>query len=152
MRGMEMPDAPVPPVTGYANGEEIAFLHTEASDSAVAQMLTDMMDSPVPLVAALGRVPDELRADVFVFRDGAQPEGARGPFGFQPDVFDCMPGESCYTPLRTLSLVNWLRPDEARVLRSAAEIKDAEQRGLVRIERTNVVVNMPVVRWPGGKR
>jgi len=43
-------------------------------------------------------------------------------------------------------------PAEARVLRSADELKQAEERGLVRVERPNVVVNMPVVRWAGGQR
>lgn len=44
---MGVEDAPVvPAVRGYAAGEEILFVHTEASDSAIAKTLTDMMRSP----------------------------------------------------------------------------------------------------------
>ncbi len=39
-----------------------------------------------------------------------------------------------------------------RELRSAAEIGAAVRRGALMIERTGVVVNMPFVRWPGGRR
>lgn len=153
MAGMEPVDAPFPPaVSGYAEGEEIAFLHTETSDSAVAQVLTDMMGSPVLVVAALARVPDEALADVFVFENGIQPEGPRGPFEYQPDVFDCTPEAECYTPLRAVNLVNWINPDEARVLDSAEQVREAAEQGLIRIERPGVVVNMPLVRWPGGER
>ncbi len=45
MGGMTMPaNAPtVPPVTGYSEGQEILFIHTEASDPKIAKILTDMM-------------------------------------------------------------------------------------------------------------
>lgn len=153
MGGMEGVDAPLPPaVAGLAEGEEIAFLHTEASDSAVAALLTEMMDSPVLLVPALARIADEALANVYVFQNGVEPEGARGPFGFQPDVFDCPPATECYTPLRAVNLVRWARPDEARVLTSAAEVRRVAEQGQVRVERPGIVVNMPLVRWPGGER
>lgn len=153
MGGMAPVDAPLPPaVAGYAEGEEIAFLHTEASDSAVAELLTEMMGSPVLVVPSLARVPKEALADVFVFRNGVRPEGARGPFEYQPDVFDCPPGTACHTPLRALNLVSWVRAEDARVLESAAEVREAARRGLIRIERPGVVVNMPLLTWPGGER
>jgi hypothetical protein len=153
MGGMEAVDAPLPPaVAGYAEGEEIAFLHTEASDSAVAKLLTDMMGSPVLLVPRLARVADEALAEVFVFQNGIEPEGPRGPFGFQPDVFDCPPGAECYSPLRAVNLVNWSRPEEARPLTSAEEVRRAAEQGQIRIERPGIVVNMPLVQWPGGER
>lgn len=51
-------EVPVPPpVTGYYVGEEILFIHTEASDSQVADMLTSMMGSPVLVVPQLAHVP-----------------------------------------------------------------------------------------------
>ncbi len=57
MGGM-MADAPVvPPVTGYSEGEKVLFLHTEASDSGIAKILTDMMGSPVLVVPALAMAP-----------------------------------------------------------------------------------------------
>lgn len=142
----------VPPVVGYLGGEEIAFIHTEASDSAIAGTLTEMMGSPVPVVPELARVPGEATADVYVFTNGVEPDGARGPLGFQPDVFDCLVGEPCYSPLRAVNLVTWTDPAEAEVLTSAAEVRRAAERGLVAIARPGVVVNMPLLTWPGGER
>lgn len=149
---MGVDDAPVvPPVRGYAAGEEILFLHTEASDPEIAETLTEMMRSPVLVVPELAQVPEASTANVYVFTNGVQPE-VQGPLGFQADVFDCPPGEECYTPLRAVNLVTWADPDEARVLRSAAQVRQAAERGEVTTRRPGVVVNMPITRWPGGER
>ena len=140
----------VPPVKGYTEGQEIRFLHTEASDPQVADMLTMMMGgSPVLLVPALAQAPETMLATVYVFANGVRGDG---PFGFQPDVFDNPPGTEGYSPLRAVHLVRWLNEQAARELRSAAEVMDAERRGEVRIERPGAVVNMPFLTWPGGQR
>lgn len=149
---MGVDDAPViPPVRGYAAGEPILFLHTEASDPEIAEVLTEMMRSPVLVVPELAQVPETTFANVYVFANGVQPE-AQGPLGYQPDVFDCPPPEGCYTPLRAVHLVTWVNPDQARVLESAAEVRQAEEQGDVTTEQPGVVVNMPFVTWSGGER
>lgn len=90
MSGMNAADVPrFPPVAGYYNGERIFFIHTEASDAKVADMLTGMMDSPVVVVPELAEVPDSARGVVYVFTNGTKPDGPAGPFGFQPDVSRC---------------------------------------------------------------
>lgn len=142
----------VPPVTGYAAGEEILFIHTEASDSTIARTLTEMMGSPVPVVPSLADVPESATAAVYVFANGVQPGGARGPLEYQPDVFDCPVGEACYRPLRRVHLVSWADPDTAVVLRSAESVRAALERGELTGEQPGVVVNMPLLTWPGGKR
>lgn len=142
----------VPPVTGYAAGEEILFLHTEASDSTIARTLTEMMGSPVPVVPALAEVPERATAAVYVFANGVRPGGARGPLEYQPDVFDCPLPEPCYRPLRRVHLLTWSRPDTAVVLRSAEVVRVALERGELTEERPGVVVNMPLLTWPGGQR
>lgn len=150
MTGMGTVTGPtVPPVRGYSEGEEILFLHTEASESKVAKMLTDMMKSPVLVVPSLARIPEVTLANVYVFTNGVK---GGGPFGFQPDVFDRPPGTEGYSPLRALTLILWKNEKSARVLKSATEVKDAEAKGEITIERPGVVVNMPMVTWPGGQR
>lgn len=149
---MGVDDAPVvPPVRGYAAGEEVLFIHTEASDPEIAEILTDMMRSPVFVVPELAQVPRSALANVYVFTNGVQPD-AQGPLGYQPDVFDAPPGSEDYSPLRAVNLVTWANPDEARVLESAGEVRRAVEQGTVTIERPGVVVNMPLTRWPGGER
>jgi hypothetical protein len=148
--GMDAGGPVIPSVTGYAEGEEILFMHTEASDAAIADTLTAMMKSPVLVVPELARVPEAALANVYVFANGIQPRGARGPLQYQPDVFDAPPGTETYSPLRAVNLVSWMNPEQARLLTSAAEIRQAEAAGEVTIEQPGVVVNMPFITWPGG--
>jgi hypothetical protein len=143
----------VPPVFAYYGGEEVFFIHTEASDPEVADALEGMMGSPVPVVPSLGDVPDDALSTVYVFTNGGVPDGApTGPLGFQPDVFDTAPGDENYSPLRRLVQVSWVDPDQARELTSIAEIEQAQAAGDVTVEPTDVVVNAPLLTWPGGQR
>ncbi len=138
-----------PLVKGLYEGEELFFIHTEASDPDVANMLTVMMGPQVVLVPKLAETPASLLADVYVFTNGV--EGG-GPFGFQPDVFDSVPGGEGYSPLRAVSLVTWKEDATARMLDSVAEVQKAESAGEITLERPGAVVNMPVLVWPGGHR
>ncbi|MBI2216110.1 MAG: hypothetical protein HYU51_02335 [Candidatus Rokubacteria bacterium] len=139
----------VPNVKGYLDGREILFQHTEVSDPKVADLLTEMMKSPVFVVPALAQAPATMLANVYVFTNGVRGDG---PFKFQPDVFDSPPGSDSYRPLRAIHLVKWKTERAARVLKSAEEVKAAEKSGEIVIERPGIVVNMPLVTWPGGGR
>jgi hypothetical protein len=130
-------------------GKQIYFIHTEASDAKVAELLTDMMESPVLVVPALVQAPEAMLANVYVFTNGIKGEG---PFKFQPDVFDNPPGTGGYSPFRALNLVTWKDEQSARQLTSAADLKAALSRGELRTERAGVVINMPMLTWPGGRR
>ena len=139
----------IPPVRGYMEGKEIHFIHTEVSDAKVAELLTDMMGSPVLVVPSLAQVPKGTLSNVYVFTNGIRGEG---PFRFQPDVFDNPPGTAGYSPLRALNLVTWKKEESARELKTAAEVERAVNRSEVTVERPGVVVNMPMLTWPGGRR
>ncbi len=153
MKGMVSGKAPVvPPVTGYSKGQTILFLHTEASDPKIAKILTDMMGSPVLIVPSLAKTPRGLRVPVFVFTNGVKVGGPMGPLGFQPDVFPSPPGTPGYTSLRNVTLVTWKKPASARVLKSASEVLTAQRKGEVAIKDSGIVVVMPMLTWPGGKR
>jgi hypothetical protein len=141
--------AVVPPVDGFTQGQRIRFIHPEASDPQVAELLTKMMGSPVIVVPALAGVPKEALANVYVFTNGVR---GTGPFEFQADVFDSPPGTPGYTPLRALTLVSWKDPRGARLLTSAAEVQQAASRGEIVLEQPGVVINMPLLTWPGGRR
>jgi hypothetical protein len=145
----EMPKAELPAGKAWADGKEIYFIHTEASDAGVAEKLTGMMESPVMLVPSLANVPDESLANVYVFTNGVE---GMGPFGFQSDVFDNPPGTDGYTPLRRLNVVAWVDASNARELTHVDDVLAAEAAGEVTIEQPGVVINMPFVVWDGGQR
>lgn len=146
-------DAPaVPAVHGYYEGEHIFFIHTEASDREVAELLTDMMGSRVPVVPELTSVPAHAVADVYVFTNGVRPADARGPMGFQADVFASAPGDKDYSPLRSIHLVTWRDGADPRLLQSARDVEIALEQREILIEEPGVVVNMPFLSWPGGER
>ncbi len=139
-----------PAVAGFYEGGDLLFIHTEASDADVASMLTDMMGGPaVVVVPELAGAPDELVARVYVFTNGVE---GMGPFGFQPDIFDSVPGDDTYRPLRRVSLVKWLEDGSPRELRSLGELQAAEGAGEIAIQESGIVVNMPILVWPGGSR
>lgn len=145
----EMPKAELPAGKAWADGKEIYFVHTEASDPGVSQALTDMMKSPVILVPSLANVPDEALANVYVFSNGV---AGSGPFGFQADVFDNPPGTDGYTPLRRLNVITWTDESKARELTHVDDVLAAESAGELTIEQPGVVINMPFVVWDGGQR
>jgi hypothetical protein len=145
----QIPTAALPVGKAWAEGKEIFFVHTEASDAGVAQLLTDMMTSPVLHVPSLADVSPESLADVYVFDNGLE---GMGPFGFQADVFDNPPGTIGYSPLRRVNIVTWGDPAKARELTSVAEVLSAKDAGEVTIVQPGVVVNMPFVVWDGGQR
>lgn len=148
-KAAEMPKAELPAGKAWADGKEIYFVHTEASDPGVAEKLTNMMNSPVVLVPSLATVPAEALANVYVFTNGV---AGSGPFGFQADVFDNPPGTDGYTPLRRLNAVTWTDETKARELTSAADVLAAESAGELTIEQPGVIINMPFVVWDGGQR
>ncbi len=147
--GYYLNPAGVPPVKAYTKGKEINFIHTEASDPKVAGLLTEMMRSPVLVVPSLAQASMEMLADVYVFKNGVK---GNGPFGFQPDVFENPPGTDGYRPLRSVLIVTWKNEKDARELKSATEVQAAQRAGDITIERPEVVVNMPLLTWPGGRR
>lgn len=139
----------VPPVDGYLEGRSILFIHTEASEPQIAQLLTRMKGSPVLVVPSLALAPAEMLAEVYVFKNGI---AGGGPLDFQPDVFDGPPGTAGYRPLRRLNLVTWKNPQAAREIKTAAAVRDALAKGEIAIEQPGVVINMPVLTWPDGHR
>lgn len=138
-----------PPVRGFGDGGVVFFIHSESSDPKISEVLSLMMGSPVITVPELSKVPDALLANVYVFKNGGK---GMGPLGFQPDIFDHLPGSPGYRPLRRISFVTWKNPAMGHELKSAGKLMQARAKGELHIERTNVVVNMPMLMWPLGRR
>lgn len=138
-----------PLVKAYHDGGDLYFIHTEASDSSVANMLTKMMGPKVVYLPKLAKTPDSLLADIYVFKNGIE---GHGPFGFQPDIFGSAPDDPGYSPLCSIHLVRWNEKTEPRELKMVEALIEARSNGELTIEEAGIVVNMPVLVWPSGHR
>jgi len=144
-------DAPItmPLIDGYYNGEKVYFIHTEVSDSDIAGMLSMMVNFPTLYVPELTNVsPDDL-GKVYIFTNGIPGTGpyGGGPFFFQIDIFDAIPGQEEYGQLRTPYLVTWSENSSPRLLISFEELLEAEANGELSIEKSDLVVNAPMLVW-----
>ncbi len=144
-------DVPVimPMIDGYHKGNMVYFVHTEISDSAMADMMSKMINFPTLYVPELKNIPEDQMARVYVFTNGvagSEPYGG-GPFMFQIDVFDSIPGQAEYSQFRIPYLVTWNADAKPRILNSESKILKAESGGEITIEKSTIVVNAPMITW-----
>ncbi len=109
----------IPLTKGYANGEEIFYISTEASVEEVANHLTDLTGFRVAYTPALEFAPEESLAQIYAFTNGVEGNGA---FGFQSQVADSQPGDDKYSPLWNVNAVTWNENSEPRELKSEMDI------------------------------
>jgi len=144
------PDVPLtmPMIDGYYNGEIVYFIHTEVSDPQMASMMTMMVNFPTLHIPELKDV-SEKTGKVYVFTNGVLVMGpyGGGPFMYQIDVFDSIPGHDGYSQFRIPHLVTWNEDSNPRVLTSEKDLLEAKANGELTIQLTDNVVNAPMVVW-----
>ncbi len=117
------------------DGEPAYFVRTDASDATFAEQEGLVF---VPLLGAAASV-DGGTADLYLFD-----EGDPG----QLPILSSVPGMEGFTPLFR---VNRVRASSGTLIDSAAAVREAADAGTVEIEATDVIVNYPLVKWPGGE-
>lgn len=137
----------LPLTPGYANGHQVFYISTEASDKALAALMTNWTGSRVVYAPSLANTPASSFSNIYAFKNGVQ---GSGPLGFQPNVADSEPGGAKYSPLWRIILVQWQNGTDPTELKSEQEILAALQEGKVTIEPTKWIVNCPFVQWEDG--
>ena len=139
----------IPMIDGYYKGEKVYFVHTEVSDANMANMMSMMINFPTLHVTELKNISQENMAKVYVFTNGISGSGpyGGGPFMFQIDVFDSIPDQAGYNQFRVPHLVTWNDGSAPRLLTSVEEILEAEANGELMIQKTDNVVNAPMIVW-----
>jgi len=139
----------IPMIDGYYNGERVYFIHTEISDKSMAHMMSMMVNFPTLHVSELKDILSEDLSKVYVFTNGVPGTGpyGGGPFLFQIDVFDSVPGQEEYSQFRVPQLVSWNEDSTPRVLTSTEEILQATRNDELSIQPTENVVNAPMIVW-----
>ncbi len=120
---------------GYFDGGDVWFIRTDASDAAYAQ---EQGLVHVPLLSNALSIEGSY-AHLYLFRDGAD--------GQRP-VISTIPTQDDFTPAFQVHNVSFT--GQPQLLDSVAAIQEAEAAGAVRVEATGIVVNFPLVQWPGG--
>lgn len=150
-----IPAIDLPVIDAYYEGDVVWFLHTDVSDEEMADRLSEMVNYPTYHTPALADVIDlDAAAPIYVFTNGinrsdAEPWGG-GPFGYQIDVLDTIPGDGGYTSVRNPRMVTWNDDADPEILTSVDEIRRVEDEGRLQVKETDVAVTAPVVSWPGG--
>ena len=140
------PTVTLPLVTGWYKGQEVLYLQTEASDQAVAVSQGVNYVPRLANVIPANGAPSGLD-DIYIISGFTQNNiipSAPSPTGPTNQDLD-------YTPLWQVSVVTWTTTAVApHVLRSEAEVFAARDLGHVTINKTNIVVNCPVIYTPTG--
>ena len=139
----------IPLIDGYYNGDKVFFVHTEVSDKAMAEMMTMMINFPTLHVSDLKNMPQDEMSKVYVFTNGISGSGpyGGGPFMYQIDVLDSIPDQIGYSQFRVPHLVTWNENSTPRILISVDEIMQAESNAELTIQKTDNVVNAPMIVW-----
>jgi hypothetical protein len=133
----------IPLSKGYVNGKIAYFIATDASDSQIAASITNTTGFKVNYAPNLASTPESTLQPGYVFVNGIKT--TESPVGFQLGVSSALPGEKGYSPLSQLNYVKWNANATPRILKSAAEILDAQKNGELSIAKTNIVINSPAV-------
>ncbi|MEZ4552725.1 MAG: hypothetical protein R3B59_02365 [Dehalococcoidia bacterium] len=121
---------------GLVDDEPAYFIRTDASDRAFATVEKLVY---VPKMAAALRSGAGLSA-IYLFEGGASG---------QTPVLSSAPHMADFSPAFRVHRVTFTGPPTT--LGSVAAIEAAETAGTLRVEQTDIVVNYPVVKWPGGE-
>lgn len=132
--------------------------HAWVDGKKVAYVTTDISDLTMAKAAGINYVPR--------LRDAISEHGGRSilervykfPGAEQISIFQSAPSpiggdnaDKNYSPLWRLVLVNWIKADRMRVLKSESELLSAEEQGEVSLKVTDIVVNCPVTKDSYGK-
>ncbi len=132
----------------WYNGEEVAYVTTDVSDRDIARLknanYAPRLRDAIPKYPKPPQVKTALER-VYSFPNNEQTHTV---FPSAPEPLGYLSEDRRYSPLWIMYAVVWKDPSQARELKSEEAIFVAEEEGLVTIERTDVVLNCPVIPFP----
>lgn len=132
----------LPLLAGWYQGSLVHYISTDMSDQGMAQQNAT---NYVPRLrhALRAAAPGQPSAVDRVYKFANFNQGSVFPSAPQPAGYASSSAE--YTPLWVVYMVNWLPGTAPRVLRSEEEVLDAEEKKLVSLQPTAIVVNCPIL-------
>lgn len=140
--------AHLPLLRGWFEGQEVLYITTDVSD---ADMARAKHANYAPLLAYA--LPDAQTPEPSATRRPGATDRVYGTTNFkQASVFASAPRPvgpantyTAYSPLWQLVQVTWVDAMQARTLRSEEEVLEAQDKGLVTLQETRVVLNCPII-------
>lgn len=127
---------------GYANGKLSYFISTDASEKMIVSSIANTTNHTVNYAPTLSQSSESSRQQGYVFTNGIK---ANGTFNYQLPVASATAGDQGYSPLFQINYVKWNNESKARILKSVAEIMNAQANGEISIVKSNIVINSPSV-------
>lgn len=138
----------LPLLKGWHNGKAVFYVTTDVSDRALAKAknanYAPRLEDAVPNYPKPPRLKTVLER-VYAFPHGEQNGSV---FASVPTPVGYQSQDPHYSPLWLMYVVEWKDPSKVQVLKSEEAILNAEDKGLVTVTRTNVVLNCPIVSEP----
>jgi hypothetical protein len=138
----------IPLIEGFVNGNPVFYINTDISDQKLASQLTSTTGFRVNYAPLLAQAPNDGVAEFYVLKNGIK---GTGTLGFQPTVGNAQPGDTKYSPLWKINIVEWKNGITPTQPKSEKEVMDAKAKGDLTVTPTNIVANCPFVRWNGGE-
>jgi len=141
--------ATIPMHKGMYNNGTVHYIITDTNDQTHADIITQRQDWKVELAPPLSDTPNEALQTVYTFTDGIEGDGIHG---YQQEVFSSTPVQTDeYSALGSITHVLWKIGQVPKVLDSVETIMEAEEDGRIKLEKTDIVINMPQIIWPEGQ-
>lgn len=139
----------IPLLTGWYEGKPVYYVTTDVSDKKVARQLganyAPRLSNAIPNYPKPPQIKTILER-VYAFPQGEQKKSV---FASIPNPLGHESEDLHYSPVWLMYIVEWQTKDKISELRSEGDIFNAEVKGLVKITRTNVVINCPIVSIDG---
>ncbi len=142
-RGNESMFISIPVQKGYVNGNISYFISTDASEERIVSSVTNTTKFDVNYAPTLSNTSESARQQGYVFTNGIL---GNGTFEHQLPVASATSGDEGYSPLFEINYVKWNNESQARILKSTADIMDAQSKGEISIEKSNVIINSPALK------
>ncbi|WP_417551560.1 hypothetical protein [Marinomonas fungiae] len=131
----------------WFNDQVIYYVTTDVSDQEMARSMG--VNYAPRLRDAIPNYPKPPRQKTVIERVYAFPNAEqRNIFPSAPTPVGSESTDVAYSPIWLMYAVKWVEPEHAIELTSEDALLDAEAKGWVNIERTNIVVNCPIVPSP----
>ena len=138
----------IPMHKGIHNENEILYIITDASDKDYVNTISEKQEWNIQLSKSIKDIPETNFQKIFIFKNGIKGDGI---FGFQNEIFSNTPEQSDYTALGSIIEVTWKPGQNKITFQSALDVIDAEKSGRIKFNETNVIVNVPQIKWSDGQ-